>query len=287
MTLQAIIENPQILLQTSIDDRSLQIESLLGIGAYGIVYLGRRIYSDRLYAVKLLTNLKASRHEVDIQTHLSGHPNILSVEKIVHEADLTFIILEYASEGDLFGAITHSHHGLVGNNHAIRHIFLQIIDAVQHCHQNNIAHRDLKPENILMFPDWHVKLADFGLATSQTTSIEFGCGSTFYFSPECQGSALQSIGKMKGYDTKQNDIWSLGVILVNFVAGRNPWKRASMDDPTFAAFVNNPHTFFETILPCISDELTPILRRLFCLDPTRRISLQELRLSIIRCRTFT
>ncbi|KAI7868900.1 kinase-like domain-containing protein, partial [Spinellus fusiger] len=275
------------LLDTFIDNCSLRLESVLGIGAYGIVYLGRHIYSDRLYAVKLLTNLKASHNEVEIQKHLSDHHNILHLEKTVHEDGLTFIILEYASEGDLFSAITHSRHGLVGNNRAIRHIFLQIIDAVQHCHNHNIAHRDLKPENILMFPDWHIKLADFGLATTHAVSTEFGCGSTFYFSPECQGSALVESGRLKGYDTKLNDIWSLGVILVNFVAGRNPWKKASMDDPTFAVFVSNPHTFFETVLPCVSEELALILRRVFCLDPTHRISLEALRMSIIYCRAFT
>ncbi|KAF7729146.1 hypothetical protein EC973_004914 [Apophysomyces ossiformis] len=279
--------DPQSLLHTCIDDQSIQLVSILGIGAYGIVYLGRHLGSRRSYAVKLLTNSKAIHREIDIHAHLSGHPNILQFEKVVRQGNMTFIVLEYAPEGDLFSAITYPSGGLVGNNEAIRFIFLQILDAVEHCHRHGIAHRDLKPENVLVFPNWRIKLADFGLATSQLVSNEFGCGSTFYFSPECQGGIVRNNKRIKGYSTQANDIWSLGVILINFAAGRNPWRQATMQDPTFAAYVHNPRQFFKTILPTISDELDYILTRIFCLDPALRISLPELRLRILRCTSFT
>ncbi|KAG0170761.1 hypothetical protein DFQ28_009161 [Apophysomyces sp. BC1034] len=279
--------DPQSLLHTCIDNQSIQLVSILGIGAYGIVYLGRQLVTRRSYAIKLLTNPKAIHREIDIHAHLSGHPNILQFEKVVRQNNMTFIVLEYASEGDLFSAITYPTRGLVGNNEAIRYIFLQILDAVEHCHRQGISHRDLKPENVLVFPNWHIKLADFGLATTQLVSNEFGCGSTFYFSPECQGGIVRNNERIKGYSTQANDIWSLGVILINFAAGRNPWRQATMQDPTFAAYVHNPRHFFKTILPTISDELDYILTRIFCLDPALRISLPELRLRILRCNSFT
>lgn len=72
---------------------------------------------------------------------------------------------------------------IAGNSRAIRHIFLQLLDAVEHCYRNKVAHRDLKPENVLMFPNMQVKLADFGVATNQFVSTEFGCGSSSYISP--------------------------------------------------------------------------------------------------------
>ncbi|EIE85136.1 hypothetical protein RO3G_09846 [Rhizopus delemar RA 99-880] len=173
----------QSLLYNLIDNRSIQLISILGIGAYGIVYLGQNVFNGQQYAVKLLTHTNASRKEVEIHSYLSGHPNILKFEKVVRENNRTFMIIEYTPEGDLFGAITKPGREIVGNNDAIRHVFLQIIDAVHYCHQNNIFHRDLKPENIMLDSNWTVKLADFGLATTHQVSDEFGCGSTFYFSP--------------------------------------------------------------------------------------------------------
>jgi serine/threonine protein kinase len=175
--------NAQSLLYTTIDKDTIQLISILGVGAYGAVYLGRNTVTQHYYAVKLLTHLHVSYKEADIHAYLSGHPNILRFEKLVCEKHGTFMVIEYRPEGDLFAAITKNHRGIVGNNDAIRHIFLQILDAVQYCHQNNIAHRDLKPENIMLTSKWQVKLADFGLATTNPVSDEFGCGSTFYFSP--------------------------------------------------------------------------------------------------------
>ncbi|KAI7882529.1 Pkinase-domain-containing protein, partial [Lichtheimia hyalospora FSU 10163] len=265
---------------------SIQLVSVLGVGAYGVVYLGVHVPTSRRYAVKLLNNPKAAETEITLHSRVSSHKGVLTLEKVVRENDRVYLVLEYATGGDLFSAITQQQ-GIAGNNFAIRHIFTQILDAVQYCHQQGIAHRDLKPENILMFSNLQAKLADFGLATTQLVSAEFGCGSSFYFSPECQGQLVKNKERIKGYSTRQNDIWSLGVILINLTAGRNPWRQATMKDQAFASYVKKPQTFFKRILPCISDELNDLLLRIFCLDPARRISLPELRLRIQFIRSFT
>lgn len=80
-------------------------------------------------------------------------------------------------------------------------------------------------------------------------------------------------------------MWSLGIILVNLTCGRNPWKRASMDDSTFRAYRNNP-TFLSSILP-LSPELDFILSRIFEHDPRKRINIPELRDLILRCNNLT
>ncbi|KAG0185335.1 hypothetical protein DFQ28_009509 [Apophysomyces sp. BC1034] len=260
----------------------IRLHSILGTGAYGVVYLGRHRVTGKRYAVKWITNAKLAENEIRIHSRLSGHDNILGFKKVVREDDKIFIVLEYATGGDLFAAITKCS---VPDNNTIRHLFLQILDAIQHCHQNGVAHRDLKPENILLV-DRCIKLADFGLSTTQPVSIEFGCGSTFYFSPECQGGIIRNNQRIKAYSTQLNDIWSLGVILINLVAGRNPWKQANLADPTFAAYVHKPHRFFRKIFSTISNELDSILQRIFCLDPARRISLPELRVRILNCTSF-
>jgi serine/threonine protein kinase len=87
------------------------------------------------------------------------------------------------------------------------------------------------------------------------------------------------------YSTRQNDVWSLGVILVNLTCGRNPWRQASLKDDTFRAYVHNPN-FLRTILP-ISLELNELLKRIFTLDPEERITLHELLRTVNRLTTFT
>lgn len=75
------------------------------------------------------------------------------------------------------------------------------------------------------------------------------------------------------------------MILVNLTCGRNPWKRASIEDSTFKAYLKNSK-FLSSILP-ISSELEIILRRVFECDPQRRITIPELRALVLGCPTFT
>lgn len=75
------------------------------------------------------------------------------------------------------------------------------------------------------------------------------------------------------------------MILVNLTCGRNPWKQASPEDSTFRAFLQDP-TFLRSILP-MSPELDCILRRVFESDPSKRISIHELRDLIATCPRFT
>ncbi|KAI7881006.1 Pkinase-domain-containing protein [Lichtheimia hyalospora FSU 10163] len=270
--------DPYSLVNTFIDNNSIHLVSVIGTGAYGVVYLGVHVPSSRRYAIKLITRRTSTDNEIQLHNRVSGHSGILKLEKVVHEEreNRIYLVLEYAPGGDLFKAIKTRQQGIIGNDEAIRYIFLQLIDAVQYCHEQGVAHRDLKPENILVFPHLRVKLADFGLATTQLVSAGFGCGSSFYFSPECQGHTIN-----KGYSTRQNDVWSLGVILVNMTTGRNPWRQASFLDPTFKRYMGKPHpSFFMATLPRISADFAMLLSRIFCLDPSRRISLPELRIRI-------
>jgi serine/threonine protein kinase len=201
--------------------------------------------------------------------------------KIVEAPDCTYVILEYCPEGDLFFNITERGE-YVGKDLLSKKVFLQILDAVEHCHSLGIYHRDLKPENILVSDNGEtVKLADFGLATNQEHSEDYGCGSTFYMSPEC----LDHSTRRPYYLCAPNDVWSLGVILVNLTCGRNPWKQASMEDSTYRAYTMDPK-FLKTILP-LTDELNEILGRIFTSNPEQRIKLAELRQRILACERFT
>jgi len=273
---------------------TLQLTGILGTGAYGVVYRAIDTKTYIQYAVKTLSKFNPDgtpldRRQVDFQTReirlhhqASAHRNVVSMLKIIDEPDCLFVILEYCPEGDLFYNITECGH-YVGKDELARKAFLQILDAVEYCHSLGIYHRDLKPENILVSDCGQtVKLADFGLATSSDRSEDYGCGSTFYMSPEC----LDPSSKRPFYYCAPNDVWSLGVVLVNLTCGRNPWKQASQDDHTYQAFIRKPG-FLKSILPLLSDELNDILGLIFTPNPDTRITLSELKARILACSRFT
>ncbi|KAJ9190752.1 hypothetical protein DTO166G4_921 [Paecilomyces variotii] len=267
----------------------LELTSILGVGAYGVVYTAIDIHTNVPYAVKALNKTgldsrqrKFQQREIKLHHLASQHPNVVSLVRIMDSVDCTFVVIEFCPEGDLFSSITERGH-FVGNDPLAKRAFLQTLDAVQFCHSIGIYHRDLKPENILVTDHgMTVKLADFGLATTDYYTSDFGCGSTFYMSPECQQTNPRP---MSCYASAPNDVWSLGVILVNLTCGRNPWKRASPEDSTFRAFLKDPE-FLRTILP-LTPELNYILRRIFECDPVKRITIPELRTLIMECPAFT
>lgn len=267
----------------------IQLTEILGVGAYGVVYKAVDIKTGAPYAVKALNKVgleprQRSFQQREIQLHhqVSQHPNVVSMLKILDFPECTFVVLEFCPEGDLFSKITEEERYL-GDDALARSVFLQILDAVEYCHSVGIYHRDLKPENILVKDGGlTVKVADFGLATKEFYSSDFGCGSTFYMSPECQQTEP---APYSCYQSPANDVWSLGVILVNLTCGRNPWKRASSEDSTFRAYMKD-RNFLKTILP-LSNELDSILRRVFEPNSALRISLCELRDLIVRCPRFT
>ncbi|MCJ1361015.1 hypothetical protein MMC16_000111 [Acarospora aff. strigata] len=285
----------------------LELTDILGVGAYGVVYRAIDIHTNIFYAVKALNKAgldprqrKFQQREIQLHHQASHHPNVVSLVKIMDSVDTTFVVIEFCPDGDLFSNITERGH-YVGNDYLARRVFLQILDAVEFCHSIGIYHRDLKPENILVTDGgMTVKLADFGLATTEYITSDFVCGSTFYMSPgrivffpsryppltvpvsECQQSSPRPFSC---YASGPNDVWSLGVILVNLTCGRNPWKRASAEDSTFRAYLKDSR-FLKSILP-LSPELDAILRRIFECDPQKRITIPQLRNLIVRCPRFT
>ncbi|KAF7562664.1 hypothetical protein G7046_g1501 [Stylonectria norvegica] len=297
----------------------LQLTDILGTGAYGVVYLAVDIKTGVQYAVKCLSKFNADgtpleprqfayqQREIELHYRASTHANVVKMLRIVSDPDCIYVILEYCPEGDLFLNITERGQ-YVGKDDLSKSIFLQILNAVEHCHNLGIYHRDLKPENILVTDHGDtVKLADFGLATAEDRSEDYGCGSTFYMSPGKYSSlrlvlfppldrrltvsfppcpeCLDPSTRKPFYMCAPNDVWSLGVILVNLTCGRNPWKQATFQDSTYRAYAGS-QDFLKTILP-LSDELNDILGRIFNPNPEHRITLPELRNRIMACSRFT
>ena len=172
----------------------LKLTAIQGLGAYGCVYSAVDIRTSTPLAVKALAKAQDARQqqfqrrEIELHHAASHHPNVVSLYRIMETEDTIFVVLELCSGGDLFSNITERrlYHG---NDPLIKCAFVKICEAVEFCHRIGIYHRDLKPENILVSGNgWDVKLADFGLATRDPMSDDFGCGSTFYMSPGLSAS---------------------------------------------------------------------------------------------------
>jgi len=174
-----------------INDRFHLLETL-GSGAYGKVYRAADTTTSRskFYAVKCLNKPKPGSHtdilqqrEFALHKRVSGHPNIVTFHQFFNDNQFVYVVLDLCVGGDLFAAIT-ERRIFHNNGRLIKQAFIQLIDAVQYCHDLGIFHRDIKPENVLCSYDGtDIRLADFGLSISSPVCSDFGCGSSYYMSP--------------------------------------------------------------------------------------------------------
>src|SRR5437588_4016600 len=218
-----------------------RIESLIGIGGMGEVYLARDEGLGRKVALKLLpkrltadqTQLSRFKTEARSASALN-HPNILTVYEIGAEGNRQFIATEFIEGMTLRASLACGRMNL----HAALEIAVQVASALAAAHEAGVVHRDIKPENIMLRPDGYVKVLDFGIAklTEQTPASdhhEVGTtavlqtqpglvlGTGHYMSPEqARGQTVDA----------RSDIWSLGVVLYEMVGGIRPFLGETPSD---------------------------------------------------------
>ncbi|EMD40336.1 hypothetical protein CERSUDRAFT_121125 [Gelatoporia subvermispora B] len=267
--------------------------NILGRGAYGVVYQAHDLSTPKdrpkYYAVKVLLRHpkfseldQSQKREIAYHRAVSHIPNVVKLHHVIEEEHYVYLVMDFCPGGDLFSAIT-DRGSFVKDDERVRRMFLQLIDALHGCHDAGIFHRDLKPENIMCSDDDNsLFISDFGLATRTRISSSFGCGSSYYMSPECLGI----YASRRPYSTARSDIWALGVILINLLTGRCPWHIASPhEDQGFRKFVQEGVPYLHRMLS-ISTDTCAILERIFELDPSKRATLNELRVMVKQARTF-
>jgi serine/threonine protein kinase len=185
------------------------------------------------------------------------------------ETDTYIYLIQECCDKDLFDVIEQGLDELT-----IRKLFKELCKAVAYCHSKSIYHRDLKPENILIKNNT-LKLCDFGLSTTDSLCDEFQTGSVRYMAPEvyCDPSVSETSLKMP-YVSSANDVWALGIILINMLTSRNPWECPSRSNRDFQKFRKNPQSFFKDFK--FSKEFVMVLEKVFQNDPFDRPNVEEL-----------
>ncbi|MCL6612350.1 MAG: Stk1 family PASTA domain-containing Ser/Thr kinase [Peptococcaceae bacterium] len=245
-----------------------QILEQLGGGGMAIVYKGRDNILNRLVTIKLLRSeytsdedfVRRFRREAQSVASLS-HPNIVSIYDVGRENDMHYLVMEYVEGEDLRSIIKRE--GPLDPERAVR-IARQVCDALDHAHENNIVHRDVKPHNILITRTGRAKLTDFGIAreasAATVTTTDTIIGSVHYLSPE------QARGELAG---PKSDIYSLGVVLYEMLAGSVPFTGDSPISIAIKHIQNSPEPLARR-RPGIPPELELVVMRALQKDPDGR-----------------
>ncbi len=213
-----------------------QIERRLGQGGMGVVYLARDTRLGRPVALKLLQprftqdpeRVRRFRREARAASNLN-HPNILTIYEVGQAAPedgaAHFIAAEFVAGETLRARITRKPRPDEALDWAI-----QIAAALAAAHDAGVVHRDIKPENVMARPDRLVKVLDFGLAKlSRTTFDPYQTASGHSAGETRQGIVLGTVNYMSPEQARgeqvdaRTDIFALGVMLYEMVAGRRPF----------------------------------------------------------------
>lgn len=249
-----------------------EIKDRLGKGGMGEVYYARDTRLGRFVALKMLLpeltanedRLRRFKQEARTTSALN-HPNIVTIFEVGETDSLHYLVTEFIDGVTL-------RHYLADRQITIREmldIAIQVAGAVAAAHASAIVHRDLKPENIMRRSDGYVKVLDFGLAklmpaperqsgdqdspTVMNIKTDPGSvvGTVDYMSPE----------QLRGANVDgRADIWGLGVVIYEMVAGRPPFTGQSKPD-VIAEILRSEPPPLTKYLPAAPPDLQRVLTR--------------------------
>nr|WP_317359140.1 Stk1 family PASTA domain-containing Ser/Thr kinase [uncultured Tyzzerella sp.] len=239
--------------KTVVSDR-YEIIELIGVGGMANVYCAKDLKLDRNVSLKVLKEefideefigkfskeARAAARIADI--------NIANVYDVGNDGNIYYIVMEYIDGYTLKDIIKTK---APFSNEEILGISIQISNALEVAHSNNIVHRDIKPQNILVTKEGGIKVTDFGIAraTTSNTITTDTMGSVHYFSPE------QAKGS---YVDFKSDIYSLGIIMFEMATGRLPFDGGGVVQLAMK-HINEPLPNMKEINPNISNSIEKII----------------------------
>ncbi|HAP35153.1 MAG TPA: hypothetical protein DCQ28_04120 [Bacteroidetes bacterium] len=252
----------------------------LGEGGMGVVYKAQDTKLDRFVALKFLPDhvkngsneLERFMQEAKAAASLN-HPNICTIYGIEESEGKHFIVMEFVD-----GQTLQERKTTLSQKQALD-VGIQIAEGLSAAHEKGIVHRDIKPENIMIRKDGIVQVMDFGLAklrgASRLTKEGSTVGTAGYMSPE----------QVQGQETDhRSDIFSLGVLLYEMLAGQIPFKGVHETAIAYE-IVNVDSPPMSSVKPDITHELDTVILECLEKDPKERAqSASQIALDLKRCR---
>ena len=201
----------------------------IGRGGMGMVYRGLDEALEREVAVKTLTAVEGtledeSRERFEVEAKAAArlqHPNIVTVFELGEERGMPFIAMELLPGADLETLLRAGDELLLVEK---LEVVVQVCRGLAYAHEHGVVHRDIKPSNIRILDDGTAKIMDFGIAklgSTHLTKTGMMVGTIHYMSPEqVRGQVLDG----------RSDVFSLGVILHELLAGQRPFRGEGATD---------------------------------------------------------
>ncbi|CAD8077667.1 unnamed protein product [Paramecium sonneborni] len=242
----------------------------IGEGTFGKVKIGTQLQTGEKVAVKILEKARVQDEsdvcriakEIDILKKIR-HPHIIQIYEIIDTAKDIYLIMEYASGGELFEYIVKNRK--VPEKQACKFL-LQILSGVEYIHKIGIVHRDLKPENLLFDQNQNIKIVDFGLSNTYKPNelLQTACGSPCYAAPEM----IQGL-KYSGYLI---DIWSCGIVLYAMLCGFLPFEDQNTNQ-LYKKIIAGELTFPKWL----SNDAKDLLKNILNTDPKKRFTIPQIK----------
>lgn len=264
------------------DIRHYRIIKSLGTGGMGKVYLAEDTRLQRPVAIKFLTEKfadsdRARRFEREALTVSSlRHPNIIIIHEHFHHEGLYLLVTEFV-EGETLRPIIGR--GAMNWREAVK-VATQIAAALNAAHAAGIVHRDIKPENVIRQPDGHVKVLDFGIAKHLERAEQVSDG---YGSEQASDFSTVSVARTEktrtgqffytlGYASPEQargereldgrtDIFSLGVMMFEMLAGKRLFPGATAEEKIAALLTNQEAPDVREFCPDIPAALSTIVAK--------------------------
>ena len=248
-----------------------RLDALLGSGGMGQVYRAVNLDVGRAVAIKVLHVEYAQNSQVVERflrearaANLVRHPNVVDVLDIGRESDGTPFIVQELLEGEDLAHLVERRGGKLPLQEVIE-ILGPVIDAVGEAHAHGVIHRDIKPDNVFLAKGRLApvpKLLDFGISKVSmpdqlVTEVGVMMGTPAYMPPEQVEGARAA--------DPRSDVWALGVMLFELIAGRMPFEAASAPALFYAIATEDAPTLLEVgaqVPPELSRLVARCLRRL-------------------------